>query len=149
MVLWEALVVHHEYEQYKESHHMPAVNQPYMVSSTVWGTNIPGTPTVDSTVRDGVSKAPYIVALNTGSAEINGQLVAQAKSAYYQDWPVSPYKKWIPASPPQPAPGFGAGNFTDMATLDPRVPYADVSMAMEHNPWLVLRHHTIRISLDT
>jgi hypothetical protein len=52
---------------------------------------------------------PHLYMYNTGSEEINGQLVAQAKSWYYTDMPAGPYKR-LPSSPPQAAPGYGGSS---------------------------------------
>lgn len=148
MVLWELAAVTY----YERSHHMPTTMEQLrqMQTATVWGTNVPGTPTVDSTVRDGASKEAYFDGLNTGSAIINSVLQPQTRGYFYSDFPVAPYRKWIPASPPQPAPGFGVGNFTDPATLDPRVVYSDQYTPMGHShldAWMTLRRHLVWIVL--
>lgn len=123
---------------------MQPTDDRHMQKATVWGAGeIDGV-----TSRREQSQPPfYTAAMNTGSAEIMGQLVAQTKSWMYTDMPRGPImSKWIPASPPQAAPGFSG--YTDPGLLDPRILPADEFVQshtghshMRSDPWMALRAH--------
>lgn len=132
---------------------MPA-SQGYMPNATVWGTTEPsGTavPPNNVSVKENTDRPPYVESMNpyTGSAQINGQLVAQTRPYFYVDIPRGTILKWIPASPPQPTPSSpGFAGYTDPGLLDPSIAPMDEFVQshtghshMRNDPWMALRAH--------
>lgn len=76
--------------------------------------------------------------LYTSSNIINGQLVPQTRSAWYNPFAVGPVIQGVPASPPQSAPGFGGtsagGGTGGVAPNAGANPWSPVTSPV---PWLI------------
>lgn len=147
-MIWEVLLARYEWRKHKMQTITDQSRQ--MMKATTWGGSETPIPPVAS--GDGTSPEIYFDSLNTGSAIINSVLQPQVKTWMFTDAPVAPPRKWIPASPPQPAPGFSG--YTDPGLLDPRIVPSDEYVQghtgyshMHNNIWLALRQHLIWIVL--